>query len=106
MQAPFTEQEFDKFADIFCEKYKGHCENCLISNDCMEYSEFECGFALNDKEIIQKGLRIAQKMNNIKFTVYEIAKIPIKNFDTLEEAEKYVDRKGSNKNYIIELTES
>ena len=106
MQVPFTEQEFDKFADIFCEKYKGHCEDCLISNECMEYSEFECGFALNDKEIIQKGLRIAQKMNNTKFTVYEIAKIPIKNFNTLEEAEEYVDRKRSGKKYIIELTES
>ena len=106
MQVPFTEQEFNKFADIFCEKYKGHCENCLISNDCMEYSEFECGFALNDKKIIQKGLRIAQKMNDIKFTVYEITKIPIKNFDTLEEAEKYIDLKDSDKNYAIKLTES
>ena len=106
MQVPFTEQEFDKFTDRFCEKYIGHCENCLISNECMEYSEFESGFALNDKKIIQKGLRIAQKMNNTKFTVYEIAKIPIKNFNTLEEAERYIDLKGSDKEYIIELTES
>ena len=80
MQVPFTEQEFDKFADMFCEKYKGHCENCLISNECMEYSEFECGFALNDKEIIQKGLRFAQKMNNTKFIVKSHLKVTFKNY--------------------------
>lgn len=106
MQVPFTEQELDEFTKIFCKKCKHHCENCLISNDCMEHSNFERGFALCDKEIINKGLRIAQKMNNTKFTVSEIAKFPIKNFDTLKEAEEYIDRKGSDKKYIIELTES
>lgn len=105
MQVPFTEQEFNKFFAIFCEKYKCHCKNCLISNDC-KYPELERGFALNDKEIIQKGLRIAQKMNNTKFTVYRIAKVPLQDFDTLEEAEKHIELKGSDKKYIIELTES
>lgn len=106
MQVPFTEQEFNEFTNMLCKKNNNCCENCLIFKDCTSYDVFEEGFTLNDKEIIQKGLRFAQKMNDIKFTVYEIAKIPIQHFNTLEEAEKYVDREGSNKNYIIELTEN
>ena len=106
MQVPFSEKEFDEFTKIFCKKNGYCCENCLIGDYCMIYSEFERGFALNDKGIIQIGLRLAQKMNDTKFTVYEIAKIPIQHFDTLEEAEEYIDSKGSDKNYTIKLTEN
>lgn len=109
MQVPFSNEEFNKFTDILCEKYDSCCDDCPVNKDCMSYYLFEQGFALNDKETIQKGLRFAQKMNDIKFTVYEIAKIPIKNFNTLEEAEKFIDTDKPNDNYTtytIELTES
>ena len=70
MQVPFSEKEFDKFTDCYCEQYDS-CDDCPVYEDCLSYSEFERGFTLNDKKIIRKGLRFAQKMNNTKFTIYE-----------------------------------
>lgn len=110
MQVPFNEQEFEKFTDILCEKHHSNCDNCPVNKECMSYYMFEQGFAQNDKEVIQKGLQFAQKMNDItKFTVYEITKIPFCTFNTQEEAQKFISTNKLNDTYTtytIELTES
>lgn len=76
----------------------------------MSYYLFEQGFAHDDKKIIQKGLQFAQKINNMRFTIYKINKIPLYTSETLIETQKIIDTYNIignlGKDYIIELTES
>lgn len=109
MNIPFTQTEYDRFTDFHCLNSNNCCDSCMIRNECIPYYEFDRGFALDDKKIINKGLRFAQKMNNQKFTVYKVEKTVVAILDTQEEAQNILKQqkdKNPNETYKIELTEN
>ena len=109
MQIPFTEQEYNKFTDFCCAQCDDNCKKCAIKKECAPYCDFERGFALNDKEIIDKGLRLAQKMNSKNYKIFRINKDTLAwnlSYDRAEELVKEYQKVTPTAEYIIKLTES
>lgn len=109
MNVPFTKTEYDKFTDFHCAQSGDFCEKCTIRKECAPYCDFERGFALNDKTIIDKGLRFAQKMNSKNYTIFRIEKENMGRDFTYNEAEEFVkecQKNSPTKKYIIELTKN
>lgn len=109
MNIPFTEAEYNKFTDFQCKQCDDCCQKCIIQKECAPYCEFERGFALNDKKIIDKGLRFAQKMNSKNYKIFRIKKDTMAwnlSYDRAEELIKEYEKVNSSNEYIIKLTES
>lgn len=109
MNVPFTKTEYDKFTDFHCAQSGDFCEKCTIRKECTPYSDFERGFTLNNRDIIDKGLRFAQKMNSKNYTIFRIVKENARGGFTYNEAKKFVKERqkiNPTEEYIIKLTES
>lgn len=109
MQVPFTKTEYDKFTDFHCAQSGDYCYKCAIKKECAPYCDFERGFALNDKEIIDKGLRFAQKMNSKNYKIFRIKKDTMAynlTYDRAEELVKEYEKIKPTEEYIIKLTEN
>ena len=109
MNVPFTKKEYDKFTDFHCAQSGDFCDKCAIKKECASYGDFERGFALNDKEIIDKGLRFAQKMNNKNYNIFRVEKKIVGQTFTYNKAEELVkeyQKINPTKEYIIELTKN
>lgn len=109
MQVPFTKKEYDKFTDFHCAQSDDFCDKCAIKKECAPYHDFESGFALNNKAIIDKGLQFAQKMNSENYTIFLVEKEIVEQYLTYNKAKELVkeyQKADPTKEYIIELTKN